>query len=114
MRLNTYEPSKIYKHKIKAYHDRKLQKQNLQPGQHVLLFNSRLRFFPGKLESKWSGPFVIKDIKPYEAVELIDTTSSKLERSWIVNGQCFKVYNRGHLERLTNIIYLQDPWGVSR
>jgi len=41
MRLNAYESSKIYKQKMKAYHDQKLQKKNFQPRQQVLLFNSR-------------------------------------------------------------------------
>ena len=58
------------------------------------------------LKSKWLAPFVIKDVKPYGAMELIDPTSSEPKRSWIVNGQHLKVYNRGHLERLTNVIYL--------
>ncbi|XP_006586444.1 uncharacterized protein LOC114424012 [Glycine soja] len=109
MRLSAYESARIYKQKIKAYHDWKLQKKNFQPGQHALLFNSRLGIFPRKLKSKWSGPFVIKDVKPDGVVELIDLTSSEPERSWIVNGQCLKVYNGGHLKRLTNVIYVQDP-----
>ena len=74
----------------------------------MLLFNSRLRLFPGKLKSKWSGPFVIKDVKPHGVVELIDPTSTEPEMSWIVNGQRLKAYKRGHLERLTSDIYLQD------
>ena len=60
MRLNAYESSIIYKRKMKAYHDKKLERKEFQPGQQVLLFNSRLRLFPGKLKSKWSGPFIIK------------------------------------------------------
>jgi len=81
MRLNAYESARIYKQRIKAYHDKKLQKKNLQPSQQVLLFNSRLRLFPGKLKSKWSGPFVIKDVQPHGAMEIIDPTLSELERS---------------------------------
>jgi len=81
MRLNAYESARIYKQKIKAYYDRKLQKKNFHPGQQVLLFNSRLRLFPGKLKSKWSGPFVIKDVKPHGAVEIMDPTSSEPEKS---------------------------------
>ena len=60
MRLNAYKSSKLYKQKVKAYHDKKLLKKDFQPGQQVLLFNSRLNLFPGKLKSKWSGPFTIK------------------------------------------------------
>ena len=62
MRLNAYESSRIYKQKMKAYYDKKLQRKEFQPGQQVLLFNSRLRLFPGKLKSKWSRPFIIKEV----------------------------------------------------
>ena len=106
MRLNAYESSKHYKQRIKAYHDKKLLKREFHAGQHVLLFNSRLRLFPGKLKSKWSGPFVIKEVKPYGAIELEDPTS---KRSWIVNGQRLKPYLGGEVERLTTILSLGDP-----
>ena len=72
MRLNAYESSRIYNQKTKAYHDKKIQKKEFQPGQQVLLFNSRLRLFPRKLKSKWSGPFITKEIRPHVAVELVD------------------------------------------
>ncbi|XP_006603182.1 uncharacterized protein [Glycine max] len=109
MRLNAYESSRIYKQKMKAYHDKKLQRKDFQLGQQVLLFNFRLRLFPGKLKSKWSGPFVIKEVRPHEAVELMDPAGGNLERRWIVNGQHLKIYNGGQLERLTSIVYLTDP-----
>jgi len=72
MRLNAYESSKLYKGNMKAYHDKKILKREFYPGQSVLLFNSRLTLFPGKLKSKWSGPFLVKDVKPYGAIELED------------------------------------------
>ena len=68
MRLNAYESSKLYKEKVKKYHDKKLLKNDFQPGQQVLLFNSRLKLFPGKLKSKLSGLFTIKKVRPYGAV----------------------------------------------
>ncbi|XP_028216552.1 uncharacterized protein LOC114398566 [Glycine soja] len=72
MRLNAYKSLRLYKEKVKAYHDKKLLKKDFRPGQQVLLFNSRLKLFPSKLKSKWSGPFTIKEVKPYGAVELFD------------------------------------------
>jgi len=39
MRLNTYESSKLYKERMKAYHDKKILKRNFYPGQSVLLLN---------------------------------------------------------------------------
>ncbi|KAL5560366.1 hypothetical protein UlMin_036577 [Ulmus minor] len=58
-RNNAYENAKIYKEKTKKWHDRHIQKRDFEEGQQVLLFNSRLKLFPGKLRSRWSGPFTV-------------------------------------------------------
>jgi len=65
-----------------------------------------LRFFPGKLKSKWSGPFLVKNVKSYGAVELEDPKS---QRSWVVNGQRLKPYLGGEIDRLATIIQLDEP-----
>jgi len=83
MRLNAYQSPSLYKERVKAYHDKKLLKRSFEPGQLVLLLNSRLRLFPGKIKSRWSGPFVVKQVKPYGEVEIED---AKTQRSWMVNG----------------------------
>ncbi|XP_020203761.1 uncharacterized protein LOC109789258 [Cajanus cajan] len=106
MRLNAYQSSRQYKERVKAYHDKKILKRDFRPGQSVLLFNSRLKLFPGKLRSKWSGPFVIKEVKPYGAVEIEDPAS---KRSWMVNGQRVKPYLGGDFERLIAKLELSDP-----
>ena len=36
----------------------------------MLLFNSRLRLFAGKLKSQWTGPNLITQLFPHGAVEL--------------------------------------------
>ncbi|XP_049350309.1 uncharacterized protein LOC125814904 [Solanum verrucosum] len=56
-RLHTYENAKKYKEKTKKWHDKHIVSRTFEPGQLVLLFNSRLKLFPEKLRSKWSGPF---------------------------------------------------------
>ena len=73
----------MYKDKTKAWHDRKIQKRYLIPGEQVLLFNSRLKLFPGKLKSRWSGPFKLIRMHPFGAVDLLDETTS---REFKVNG----------------------------
>ena len=50
-RLKAYESSAVYKEKMKKYHDKKIEKREFMVGDLVLLFNSRLRLFPGKLKS---------------------------------------------------------------
>jgi hypothetical protein len=59
--------------------------------------------FPGKLKSKWFGPFRIKEIKPYGAVEIEDPVKNE---SWVVNGQRLKLYLGGDVERLPTIVTL--------
>ncbi|KAM6557141.1 hypothetical protein CsatB_004160 [Cannabis sativa] len=54
-RNEAYENAKIYKERTTRWHDRNLVRKEFQPGQQVLLFNSRLKLFPGKLKSRWSG-----------------------------------------------------------
>ncbi|KAI3684649.1 hypothetical protein L6452_33874 [Arctium lappa] len=68
----SYENAKLYKEKTKKWHDRKIQHRDLRPGQQVLLFNSRLKLFPGKLKSRWSGPFLIHHVYPYGAIDLVN------------------------------------------
>nr|GEY67199.1 reverse transcriptase domain-containing protein [Tanacetum cinerariifolium] len=47
------------------------QKPHFNVGDQVLLFNSRLKIFSGKLKSRWSGPFTITEIYPYGTAKLI-------------------------------------------
>ncbi|XP_024013118.1 uncharacterized protein LOC112087335 [Eutrema salsugineum] len=63
IRLYTFESSKIYKEKTKALHDQKIHKREFKEGDQVLLFNSRLKLFPGKLKSKWSRPFRVLEMR---------------------------------------------------
>ncbi|XP_019087584.1 PREDICTED: uncharacterized protein LOC109127402 [Camelina sativa] len=57
-------------------------------GDQALLYNSRLKLFPGKLKSRWGGPFKIKEILPYGAVTLLNKDGSE----FTVNGQRVKKY----------------------
>ncbi|KAL4387055.1 hypothetical protein GQ457_09G019640 [Hibiscus cannabinus] len=70
IRHAAYGNAKIYKEKTKKWHDRKILPKDYQPGQQVLLFNSRLKLFPGKLKSRWSGPFIITHVSPHGAITI--------------------------------------------
>ncbi|GKA33445.1 reverse transcriptase domain-containing protein [Tanacetum coccineum] len=60
LRYHAYENSLIYKEKTKRIHDSKIKNRIFNVGDQVLLFNSRLKMFSGKLKSRWSGPFTIE------------------------------------------------------
>ncbi|XP_058733254.1 uncharacterized protein LOC131604856 [Vicia villosa] len=65
-----YENAKVYKEQTKKWHDRRIQKKEFWEGQLVLLYNSRLKLFPGKLRSKWSGPFMVVEFGPVDATRV--------------------------------------------
>ncbi|PHT42640.1 hypothetical protein CQW23_16665 [Capsicum baccatum] len=46
-RLHAYERSYLYKERMKKYHDQRIVRRNFQKDDMVLLFNSRLKLFPG-------------------------------------------------------------------
>ncbi|XP_010484908.1 PREDICTED: uncharacterized protein LOC104763198 [Camelina sativa] len=88
IRHNSYENAMIYKERTKAYHDKKIIPKSFAPNDQVLLFNSRLKLFPGKLRSRWSGPFKIKEDKPYGVVILLNDRGEP----FTINGQRLKPY----------------------
>ncbi|XP_061340687.1 uncharacterized protein LOC133287144 [Gastrolobium bilobum] len=92
LRLDAYESSRIYKEKTKAFRDKQILMKEFVVGQDVLLFNSHLKFMPGKLISRWNGPFVITNVFPYGAVELKDKQSGS---TFTVNGHHPKPFYEG-------------------
>ncbi|KAL5573927.1 hypothetical protein UlMin_023524 [Ulmus minor] len=91
--------------KTKAWHDKRIHPRNFEVGQQALLFNSRLKLFPGKLKSRWSGPFRIAQIFPFGAVELEDEKSG---RNFKVNGQRIKHYFGGEMNHQQDAMPLHD------
>ena len=69
-RNEAYENARIYKEKTKAWHDKHITRKEFKAGQQVLLFNSRLKLFPGKLKSRWSGPFTVTMVFSHGGAEV--------------------------------------------
>lgn len=99
-RLFSYENAELYKEKTKKWHDRKCLQKEISEGDLVLLFNSRLRLFPGKLKSRWSGPFKLLKLYSHGAVDLLNKKPGEVFK---VNGQRVKRYHGESLseERIT-------------
>ena len=83
LRDKAYENARIYKERTKRIHDKKIKGKHFTPGMKVLLYNSRLRLFPGKLKTRWSGPFEVVTIFPYGTLEL---KNPKTQDTFKVNG----------------------------
>ena len=105
LRLDAYENAKIYKERTKKWHDKRISRKEFKEGDIVLLFNSRLKLFPGKLRSRWSGPFEINKVFPSGAIEI---KGNSIE-PFIVNGQRLKHYfNVGNLN-YSAYLQLSEP-----
>nr|GEZ35518.1 reverse transcriptase domain-containing protein [Tanacetum cinerariifolium] len=102
LRDHAYENSLIYKEKTKRIHDSKIKNRVLNVGDRVLLFNSRLNIFSGKLKTHWSGPFTITKVFPYGMVNPSQANGPNFK----VNGHRLKHYFRGDIP--TEVVqYLQ-------
>ena len=106
IRNDAYESAKIYKEKTKAFHDKLISRKEFKVGDKVLLYQSRLRLFLGKLRSRWAGPFVITDVFPHGAVEIQSLATSKIIK---VNGHRLKPFYEGLQLQDVDSIDLADP-----
>ena len=96
LRNEAYENAKIYKEKTKKQHDQKIMRREFKVEEQVLLYNSRLKLFLGKLKSRWSGPYTVITSTPFEAVTLKAESGSKFK----VNGQRLKHYLGGSIKEV--------------
>ena len=87
LRNDVYDRAHSYKAKLEFRHDKTILIKKLEPFDKVLLYDSKLHLFAGKLKSHWIGPFIIKTIFPHGVVEIVDPK----------NGCNFKV-NEKHLK----------------
>ena len=90
LRLESFDSAMWYKEKTKMWHDKNLRTKDLQVGQKVLLFQSRLKLMPGKLKSKWAGPYIITGLRANGAVEISGSIPNS--EPFVVNGHRLKIY----------------------
>ena len=93
---------------MKAVHDKHIKRKEFRPGELVLLYNSRLRLMPGKLRSRWEGPYRVQKAEPYGVFHLRHPINSEFFK---VNGHRLKLY---HGEKMKNqkeleIFLLENP-----
>ena len=66
-----------------------ITEKNLCEGDQVLLYDSKLHLFPGKLKSRWTGPFIVQRTYPNGSVDLLNPNDDRVIK---VNGQRVKPY----------------------
>ena len=89
IRNDAYLNSKIAKERSKKWHDQMITRKKFNEGDQVLLYDSKLHLFPGKLKSRWTGPFIVQQAYPNGLVDLRDPDDDRVIK---VNGQRVKPY----------------------
>ena len=98
IKYDAYESSRIYKEKTENFHDLTISRKQFLIGQKVLLYQTRLKLFPGKLRSKWIGPFVVTNVFSYGAVEIQSLETNKIFK---VNSHRLKLFYEGFQPHMT-------------
>ena len=93
LRNEASDNARIYKDKTKKWHDQKVLRKEFKAREKVLLYNSKLKFFPGKLKSRWSGSYTVVVSTPFGVVTLKTESGSE----FILNGQKLKHYIGGNI-----------------
>ncbi|WJZ87566.1 hypothetical protein VitviT2T_006936 [Vitis vinifera] len=89
LRNDAYINSKVAKQRMKKWHDQLISNKEFQKGQRVLLYDTRLHIFPGKLKSRWIGSFIIHQVYVNGVVELLNSNGKDTFR---VNGYHLKPF----------------------
>ncbi|GJW57293.1 hypothetical protein Tco_0104024 [Tanacetum coccineum] len=82
LRDHAYENSLIYKEKTKRIHDSKIKNRIFNVGDRVLLFNSRLKIFSGKLKTVGVGPFTVTQVFPSGNLSSYPKLRAKSQSEW--------------------------------
>ena len=101
-RNEAYENAHIYKEKTKAWNDKHITIKEFTAGQQVLLFNSRLKLFPRKLKSRWSGSFTVTKVFSHGGVKVTHPEKG----TFTVTTQRLKPYFGGEFHAEKQIIPL--------
>nr|XP_016451009.1 PREDICTED: uncharacterized protein LOC107775753 [Nicotiana tabacum] len=106
-RYHAFESTRLYKERMKMMHGKNILERNFKPGDVVLLYNSRLKLFPGKLKLRWSGPFRVIEM---HHVGVVKIASKDGFRKFKVNGQRL-IHYQGMVEedKVISTMYLKDP-----
>ncbi|XP_016503487.1 uncharacterized protein LOC107821569 [Nicotiana tabacum] len=97
-RYHTFESTRLYKERMKMIHDNNIIEWSIKIGDMVLLYNSRLRLFSGKLKSRWSHP-----------TGAVESAAENYSRKFRGNGHRLKHYVGMDTEKVVSVIHLIKP-----
>ncbi|XP_076906362.1 uncharacterized protein LOC143562458 [Bidens hawaiensis] len=89
LRNEAYDCASAYKAKMKKVHDVNIRLNNFEVGQKVWLYKTRMKLFPVKLKSKWTGPYSVVRVGNHGQYEIEDFDDHMRK---LVNGYRLQPY----------------------
>ena len=81
-----------------------------QVGQREFLYNSKLRFMPKKLRSRWIGPFVVTNIFLFGTIKI---KNEEINNVFKVNKHRLKHFYKGFQAQTMDEVALKDATYMS-
>ncbi|GJW43844.1 reverse transcriptase domain-containing protein, partial [Tanacetum coccineum] len=110
--MSSQQKKKLFKdkEKMKNIYDSKIKNRVFNVGDRVLLFNSRLKIFSGKLKTRWALPFIVAQVFPYGTVELsqTDRPNFKIALDYEDSRACGFIHRSLDLQSLHAYIWESD------
>ena len=94
LRNDVYFNSKIAKDRLKKWHDQLIARKNFKQGDQVLLYDSKLHLFPGKLKSRWTIPFIVHQVYLNGSVDLLNSKEKKVFKWAKTKALCSTTHSR--------------------
>jgi hypothetical protein len=91
-RMSTLEHTAVIQQQRENWHDKHIKKKSFQKGDWALLYDSRFQDFPGKLQTRWLGPYGINEVHDNGTVTLITIDGSG--SPFLVNGHQLQLYHQ--------------------
>ena len=92
---------------MKFVHDQHILRKSFKIGQKVLLYYSRLHLFLEKLQSRWFGTFIVREILPHGAIKILNPRNRNVLK---VNGHRLKSYLELEQGEVENVNLCDPPY----
>jgi hypothetical protein len=89
--LDALQHTDIVQQQCAKWHDKIIKNKLFHPGDWALLYESRFKYFKGKLHTRWLGPYEVDTVFDNITVKLI--TIDGEHTPLLVNGHCLQLYH---------------------
>ena len=92
IRLSALQNTALIQQQRAKWHDALIKKKVFHEGDWALLYDSRFQDFPGKLQTRWLGPYEIQKVHDNRTLTLITIDGSGY--AFKVNGHRVRLYRK--------------------